>query len=79
MENTRDDLAAAPPDDGHLGSFTRPEDTMQRVDRDAGQQPATDQDPAERGGQGGGGALWLSGIAFAIIVIFFIAYAFSRT
>lgn len=22
--------AAAPPDDGHLGTFTRPEDTMQR-------------------------------------------------
>jgi hypothetical protein len=78
MENTRDDLAAAPPDDGHLGSFTRPEDTMQRVDRDAGQQPATDQSAAERGGHGGSGALWLWGIAFAIVVAFFLAYAFAR-
>ncbi len=79
VEHTSDDLGAAPPDSaGHQGSFTRPEDTMQRIDRDAAEHPATDRDAVAPKGRGGAALTWLAAVLFLLVVVFFVLYAVGR-
>lgn len=79
MVDTRDDLGAAPPDAaGHQGAFTRPEDVMQRIEQDVHESPTTSQDPAHPRGRGSAASMWLWGLVFLIIVVFFAFYALGR-
>jgi hypothetical protein len=67
-----DDVAGPPDSAGSQGVFTRPEDEME-VNREPGKKhPAMAHDPAEPGGRGG--FVWLLGwgVAFLLIVAFFM-------
>ncbi len=79
MEQTHDELAAAPPDaGGHQGVFTRPGDVLQRTEGHARPQPELDRDPAAPRGRGSTAAVWTWGIAFVLVVLFFLFYAVGR-
>ncbi len=68
----RDDMVAAPPDDGgHEGVFSRPDDELSAPDG-SHRHPPTDQDPAEPGGRGSVAAALGWGLAFLVITMFFI-------
>ncbi len=69
----RDDLVAAPPDDGgHRGVFSLPSDELQVPDG-ARRHPPTDWDPAEAGGRGSGISLLGWALFFAIVTAYFVA------
>lgn len=62
------DVGAAPPDDGHLGSFTRPEDTFQTRSSPDQRLPELNVDKA-REGHGGSVVILLLAVALVLIVV----------
>lgn len=70
MSKRKDDLSAAPPDDGHMGSMTKPGDTLQTSDPDEPKSPALSQDQQ---GQKSGSQSVPGLILIGIVLIFIVA------
>jgi hypothetical protein len=72
MTGERDEMGAAPPDDGgHLGDMSRPDDLLQQATEEDGPQPALHQDapdPAKQGTAPGAGMLWCIGGGVVLLV-----------
>lgn len=62
------DVGAAPPDDGHFGSFTRPEDTLQTRGARDEPLPQLNVDKA-REGHGGSVVVLLLAVALVVLVV----------
>ncbi len=78
MERTTESITAAPPDDGHLGSWTTPEDVMQvAVSEEEPRSPALNVDPS-RGpsGEGAGGWTWVWLTVFVVVATAILGHVY---